>query len=294
MRVGIPRGLLYYYYGSAWEAFFRRLGAEAVVSGETTAAIIGAGGRADEVCLPVKVFCGHADSLRASVDYLFVPRLVSGITGYACPKIIGLPDLLRSTFRLPPLLAPTVDRRRGRRSLWAAVIGVGKVFGRSPLCSLYAWRQAWRQTSQPAPLLPATVGDLRIALVGYPYILGDRRLSLDVAGKLAALGLAVIPVWDRPAGAVKAVLPKAIYWHHCRALVEAALAELAAAAPPAGMILLSSFACGPDSLIAELLRRRAEAAGIPFLALALDEHSGEAGLVTRLEAFADMLRRRLR
>lgn len=292
MKVGIPRGLLYYYYGGAWEAFFRLLGVETVVSGETTAAIIAAGSRADEVCLPVKAYCGHAASLSASVDCLFVPRLVSGSGGYACPKIIGLPDLLRSTLKLPPLLAPTVDRRRGRRSLWAAVAQVGRALGRSPIPSLYAWLQAWRQNCLPAPPIPAT-GGLRIALVGYPYILGDRRLSLDVAGKLARLGLTVTPVWGQPATKVKpADLPKAIYWHHCRGLVEGALAELAAAPPPAGMIFLSSFACGPDSLIAELLRQRAAAAGIPYLTLSLDEHSGEAGLVTRLEAFSDMLRRR--
>jgi predicted nucleotide-binding protein (sugar kinase/HSP70/actin superfamily) len=294
VRIGIPRGLLYYYYGSAWEAYFSFLGAETVISGETTAAIIGAGSRADEVCLPVKVFCGHADSLRTNVDCLFVPRLVSGSAGYACPKIIGLPDLLRSVFRLPPLITPTIDRRRGCRSLWAAVVDVGRFLGRSPLFSLYAWRQAWRRPAHAVPPLPAAAGDLRIALVGYPYILGDRRLSLDIAGKLTGLGLAVNPVWYCPPAGKNPGLPKAIYWHHCRGLASAALAELAAAEPPAGMIFLSSFACGPDSLIGEILQRRAETAGIPFLSLALDEHSGEAGLVTRLEAFADMLRRRQR
>ena len=60
-----------------------------------------------------------------------------------------------------------------------------------------------------------------------------------------------------------------------------------------GLILVAAFGCGPDSLICELLARYYKrSSSIPVLLLTLDEHSGEAGLVTRLEAFIDMLRRR--
>ena len=57
-----------------------------------------------------------------------------------------------------------------------------------------------------------------------------------------------------------------------------------------GIIHLISFGCGPDSLVGELVERRAQRGrGFPFLLLTLDEHSGEAGLTTRLEAFVDTL-----
>ena len=56
-----------------------------------------------------------------------------------------------------------------------------------------------------------------------------------------------------------------------------------------GIIHLISFGCGPDSLVGELVERRARRKGFPFLLLTLDEHSGETGLLTRLEAFVDTL-----
>jgi predicted nucleotide-binding protein (sugar kinase/HSP70/actin superfamily) len=51
------------------------------------------------------------------------------------------------------------------------------------------------------------------------------------------------------------------------------------------------FGCGPDSAMTEVLylyTKRNKSA--PFMILTLDEHSGEAGMITRLEAFIDMIR----
>lgn len=298
LRVGIPRGLLYYYYGDIWQDFFRRLGAEPVVSPPTTRAAVEAGSGADEVCLPVKVFFGHARALGDGVDFLFMPRLVSAAAGqYSCPKIIGLPDVMNAVFPGgPPLIAPTVNLRDGRRSLIRAVAEAGAALGRSHLVSLYAWQRAsWRRRPDTAAV-PGCGAGPRVALVGHPYILQDRQVSMDIAGKLAALGVTTVPadrVAPRAAQAAAATLPKNIFWHYCRHLAGAAMALLAAPRPPDGMIFMTSFACGPDSLIGELLRRQAERRGVPFLLLTLDEHTAEAGFVTRLEAFTDMLRRRL-
>jgi predicted nucleotide-binding protein (sugar kinase/HSP70/actin superfamily) len=296
--IGIPRALLYYHYGDVWCNFLRRLGAEPVVSPETTRADVEAGGRIDEVCLPVKVFFGHAGALMTRADFIFVPRVVSAAAGhYSCPKIIGLPDIMRSAFPGgPPLVAPTVNLRDGWRSLWRAVADVGQLLGRSPLASLYAWQVAWRERRRPERAICLTpAGKPQVVLAGHPYILYDRVLSMDVAGKLAACGTDVVMA-DRadPRAADEAAdaLPKDIFWNYCRTLAGAALAFLGASPPPAGMVLLTSSACGPDSLVGELLRRQAERRGIPFLFLTFDEHTAEAGVLTRLEAFADMLRRR--
>lgn len=299
LRIGIPRGLLYYYYGDVWRDFCRALGAEPVVSPETTRSVLAAGGSIDEVCLPVKAFYGHALALAGKVDRLFLPRVVSlAPNHYTCPKIIGLPDIVRTSLPGgPPLIAPTVDLRAGRLSLYRAITGVGALLGRSPLYSLYAWQRAWR--TRPCEKTPVDKegegGRPWVVLIGHPYILYDRQISMDVMGRLAALGMTVVTADRadrRAADRAASALPKNIFWHYCRCLAGAALAFLGAAAPPAGMIFLTSFACGPDSLIGELLRRRAEKRGVPFLLLALDEHTAEAGLVTRLEAFTDMLRRR--
>ena len=61
-----------------------------------------------------------------------------------------------------------------------------------------------------------------------------------------------------------------------------------------GIIALSSFGCGPDSLMVDEISYHAKQRKIPVLNLTIDEHTGEAGFVTRLEAFVDMLDRKKR
>ena len=58
-----------------------------------------------------------------------------------------------------------------------------------------------------------------------------------------------------------------------------------------GIIYISSFACGIDSVATELIKENIKE--IPFMILKIDEQTGEAGLETRIEAFIDMLERRM-
>ena len=61
-----------------------------------------------------------------------------------------------------------------------------------------------------------------------------------------------------------------------------------------GIITLTAFGCGPDSLMLEDIRRKAKNYNKPLLNLTIEEHTGEAGFITRLEAFCDMLYRNKR
>ena len=61
-----------------------------------------------------------------------------------------------------------------------------------------------------------------------------------------------------------------------------------------GLITITAFGCGPDSLMIEDIKRKSKNFNKPLLNLTIDEHTGEAGFVTRLEAFCDMLFRKKR
>ena len=60
------------------------------------------------------------------------------------------------------------------------------------------------------------------------------------------------------------------------------------------IITVTAFGCGPDSLMIERMARKGKDFNKPILNLTIDEHTGEAGFVTRLEAFCDMLFRKKR
>lgn len=55
-----------------------------------------------------------------------------------------------------------------------------------------------------------------------------------------------------------------------------------------GIILLSAFPCGPDSMVNDVIAR--EFRDIPILHLVLDAQSGTAGMETRMESFLDILK----
>ena len=57
-----------------------------------------------------------------------------------------------------------------------------------------------------------------------------------------------------------------------------------------GIIFLSSFPCGPDSLVNELAIRKLE--GLPVINITVDESSATSGLITRLESFIDIVKAR--
>ena len=55
-----------------------------------------------------------------------------------------------------------------------------------------------------------------------------------------------------------------------------------------GLILLTAFPCGPDSMVNEMIIRRVK--DLPILNLLLDSQDGNAGIETRLESFIDIIR----
>jgi predicted nucleotide-binding protein (sugar kinase/HSP70/actin superfamily) len=85
-----------------------------------------------------------------------------------------------------------------------------------------------------------------------------------------------------------------IYWESAGDLFRAALHFFNTPIVDGG-VYLSAFGCGPDSFVADLLERKArEGAGFPFVHIMVDEHTARTGIVTRLEAFLDMVEMRKR
>ncbi len=59
-----------------------------------------------------------------------------------------------------------------------------------------------------------------------------------------------------------------------------------------GVVHLAPFTCMPEIVARTVLNTVSQDYGIPVLTFFLDEHSGETGMQTRLEAFVDLLERR--
>lgn len=57
-----------------------------------------------------------------------------------------------------------------------------------------------------------------------------------------------------------------------------------------GIVHLLPFGCMPETTVRPILEKIHQESGIPFLSLSLDEQVAEAGINTRIEAFADVVR----
>ena len=57
-----------------------------------------------------------------------------------------------------------------------------------------------------------------------------------------------------------------------------------------GVIQVAPLTCMPEIVAQSVLIKVQEAEEIPVMTMYFDEHAGEAGIITRLEAFLDMIR----
>lgn len=315
LTVGVPRALLYYYYYPMWRTFFEGLGANVVVSGPSVKGVLSQGLRhaVDDICLPVKLSFGHVLELSGKVDYIFIPRLVSvEKREYICPKFLGLPDMVRRLPGLPPLIDVNVSLYKSRKDLYAAVKEVGRLFTRNSLTVFQAYRRSIHALRSyfklmelgllPAEAMavledrvegvPGASGDsLQVALIGHPYNIYDGYSSMDIIKKLRQFGVSVVTaenVSEKVINKNSACLPKKLFWTLGRRMIGAARHYMRQPGVR-GIIHVAAFGCGPDSMTGELIERMARECRVPFLNLIIDEHTGEAGVITRLEAFLDMV-----
>jgi predicted nucleotide-binding protein (sugar kinase/HSP70/actin superfamily) len=138
------------------------------------------------------------------------------------------------------------------------------------------------------------VASTTIALVGHPYLLFDSYLTHDLLGRLQRMGVRVLtPEMAPREGLDEGIhrLARYKYWVYEDEVTGAAGYYLIQPEVD-GVIALIAFGCGPDSTMLDLIQRAARQQHKPLMSLVLDEHSGEAGLLTRLEAFVDMIVRR--
>ncbi|WP_407638205.1 acyl-CoA dehydratase activase-related protein [Caldanaerobius polysaccharolyticus] len=317
MVIGVPRALLYYNFFPWWKVFLETLGNKVVVSSRTNKAILDAGVKnsVDEACLPVKVMFGHILDLKGKgVDCIFVPRIVSVEKNrYLCAKFLGLPDLVKAMLDdIPPVIEMEVNLYKGEKAFDREVIRLGRMFTKDVHQIKEARDKADRVQREYERLLKETTANdalkilfgahvspekrrygMRIGLIGHSYDIYDDYINMSIIDRLNDMGCQVITadmLTEEQIAQGASHFKKDMFWTYGRQLLGAGLYFLDEENVD-GVIMVTAFGCGPDSLIKELVEREYKRKKtLPLLCLTIDEQSGEAGLQTRLEAFIDLLR----
>jgi predicted nucleotide-binding protein (sugar kinase/HSP70/actin superfamily) len=305
--------------------FFKKLGAEVIISPETNKEIqtVSVKCAPDEDCYSTKLYYGHVMELKNKVNYLFIPRFGSAHkTNVGCPKFVGLAEALKSTYpNLPEILMPyfsTAKSGHGRMRLIRIVFELGFKFTKNPFRIFYAFvrailnyrkyhrdliidKETLEQWENSEILLNHKSGTgvkenpLKLAIVAHSYVLNDGFQSINIREKLSDMGVDYITSDQMPRDLIELQMEKLeynMYFEYEREILGTIMHFLESKTVD-GILHLIIFACGPDSINAELANRFSRRnPKVPLLQLVLDEHTGEAGINTRLEAFMDMIKRR--
>jgi predicted nucleotide-binding protein (sugar kinase/HSP70/actin superfamily) len=129
--------------------------------------------------------------------------------------------------------------------------------------------------------------EFAVVIISRPYNGADRGINLDIPRKVSKLGIKAIPIDFFPLSTadVQNELPNMFWWFGHRIL---GATKIFRDHPKIYPIYINSFACGPDSFVLQYFLFMM--GNKPNLVLEIDEHSADAGFMTRIEAFLDSIR----
>lgn len=304
--VGIPLALHAVEWGIFWVRLLSELGFRVCLSPRTDERIVSAGLKSmtAETCFPVKVFHGHVRYLLDRVDYLFLPNVIDMPTpgpaepGMLCPMVAGSQFMVRAALRIPDqrLIRPTIHLREGVESIADAVrrsLPAGFQPRRLPaekaVEAAWAAAEAFRSELQErgrSVLSELPESEPLWVVTGRPYNLYDERLNLQLGRHLAKLGIQALPMdYLDVDGEDLSDFPR-MYWGLGARILR--VAKRIARTPNWYGVHLTNFSCGADSFIEHFYRH--VMGEKPYLILELDEHSAVAGLLTRIEAYRNVVK----
>jgi len=143
---------------------------------------------------------------------------------------------------------------------------------------------------------------LKIGLVGEIYTVIDGAINFDLERKLGQMGVEVFREMSLSYHLKKTIFPwmdwkiqktinpylKSTVGGHGRDAIYEMLKY--SKEDFDGVIQLLPFGCMPETTVRPILQKLSRERKIPFISFSFDEHTGEAGILTRLEAFVDLIK----
>jgi predicted CoA-substrate-specific enzyme activase len=309
-EIGIPRILYFHEMFPFWKAFFTELGYRVVLSDATNKELIrkGVENVVAETCFPIKVSHGHVlNLLEKEVKRIFLPSIINMKSLHpdisnntACPYAQAFPYAIHSSVefrkRQVEVLQPILHFGFGQDYLEKELVHFGKTLHRGAKRVKRALEKAERfqalfyqsLLNRGKEILDQVEPHEKVmVIVGRPYNSCDSGVNLEIPKKLRDLGVLPIPVDFLPLDSIKPTEEiREMYWRYGQKILAAG--KIINEDPRLYAVYITNFGCGPDSFIGHFFRDLSK--GKPYLQLEIDEHSADAGAITRCEAFLDSLK----
>jgi predicted CoA-substrate-specific enzyme activase len=302
-KIGIPYIFFFHDFLPFWTTLMWELGFEVEVSPKTNRQVINLGLERvlSEACFPIKAAHGHIQYLLdKDVDAIFLPSFInlnatedSLERGLACPYTQTIPYVSKVAFDGIHIITPLINLRQGRKFMVDELRKSLKPFGikKSAISKAIAAAHVAQEKfggaikAKYAEVLSGLKGNA-IVIVGRSYNALDSGVNLEIPKKLANLNILSIPFDFLPTDRYSIDDKWAnMYWKSGQRILKAA--RFIRENKNLYAIYIGNFLCGPDSFILKYFKQ--EMGDKPFLHIEIDEHSADAGAITRCEAFMDSI-----
>lgn len=316
LKIGIPYIFFFHDCLQFWSTLLWELGFEVIVSPKTNKQIVNLGVEnvLSEACFPVKVAHGHIKWLKDDgVDAIFIPSFINinqngdeYNRGLACPHTQTIPYVSRAAIKDIKIITPVINLGLGvgylkkelKRSLSEYSVrdrdierairiaqsaqdefqSAIKEKGKELLGSLSSLSYSNNSTN--------SINSTTIVIIGRAYNAFDSGVNLEIPKRLSHMNVVSMPMDMLPLDneRLEDTWPN-MYWRSGQRILRAA--RIVRNTPNLYAIYIANFSCGPDSFILKYFKEEME--GKPFLHIEIDEHSADAGAITRCEAFLDSI-----
>ena len=305
--VGIQTSFYLHNLFPLYHTFFTHLGLDVLLADKSDRD--GVKMTSSAFCYPGEISHGmFKNLLDKKPDVIFLPKVAQlhvddcPSKGWAkqstCCMAAHEPYYLQSTFRdiSVPLLTPVLDFNEGWGSQEAEFVELGRQLGKDPEISAEAYRKGVanlerfqrRKKELGDKLLKELEEDpdaVAVVLFGRTYNAFADEANFGIPRKFASRGVHIIPfeclryeqeesLWN-------------MSWAAGHDIIRGA--RFVKKHPQLFAAFVTNFSCGPDSFLVGYVRDIM--GNKPSLTLELDNHTADAGVNTRVEAFLDIVRR---
>ena len=292
--IGIPRALFYYYDTDLILNFFKELGVNVIISNKTTKKTIELGSKyaQSEMCLALKNYIGHVYELKEKADYILIPRIDNYYTfNQTCTNFLAARDIVANIFDIN-VLDYNIDLNNSntlKKGLYKIANKLNIESNRISKAYSIAYKKSKDNRDK---IIRENLNKLqskkkKVLIISHNYNTYDNLIGVPIINMLRKENIEII--YSDRFDINKSIKIcenkyKDIYWKYSKEMIGAY--EICKDKID-GIVLISTFPCGLDSLANELLILKLK---MPYLNIIIDDINGDAGIETRVESFIDILK----
>lgn len=309
LRIGIPRCLNVWEDFPFWNALFTNCGFSVTVSApsdfagyEKNAGMV----MSDNICFPAKLVHSHiADLENKGVDRIFLPfvvhsRMNSGDNSYNCPIVTGYSEVVKNVQPVSALLdSPTFSMKdvslfKRQCVRYLGTLGVSKERAAEAFDAADKVYSAYCKdiTERCRKVLDSSRrdGKVTVLLAGRPYH-SDPLIQHDVAGMISGMGVNVISE-DIVRGGTDEDMTGVNFvsqWTYTNRIMQAAR-WCARQDSGVQFVQMTSFGCGPDAFLIDIVRDILKEGGKALTLVKLDDINNVGSMKLRVRSLIESVK----